>query len=120
MNKQVKKSLRNHFEVPKDIQRLVSLATSDLLWGPVGLDDDWERENYQSFQSACRRISDYVDTLPFELWIDCDCDCIMISEPQGEEIDGEYIEPYWESVYYVNGRREIVEAIFNSYIVGYI
>ncbi len=120
MNKQIKEAVRNHFEVPEDIERLVNLATSDLLWGPIGLDDDWERENYQGFQSACKRIKEYVDTLPSQLWVDIDCDCVMTREPQGEEVDGEYIEPYWESIYYVNGRNEIVEALFNHYVVGYV
>ena len=91
-NKQLEKAVQNHFEVPEDIQRLANLATSDLLWGPVSLGDDWEEENYKGFQSACKRIREYVDTLPSQLWIDTDGDYVMTSEPQGEQVDGEYIE----------------------------
>lgn len=120
MNKHIKETLRSYFEVPEDIQRLVNLVTSDLLYGPIGLDDDWERENYQSFESACIRIKNYVSTLPSQVWVDIDCDCVMTSEPQIEEVEGEYLEPCWESIYYVNGRNEVVEALFNHYVVGYI
>jgi len=119
-NKQLEKAVQSHFEVPEDIQRLVGLATSDLLWGPVSLGGDWEEDNYKGFQSACKRIREYVDTLPSQLWIDTDCDCVMTSEPQGEEVDGEWVEPLWESIYYVNGRNEVVELLFNHYLAGYV
>lgn len=116
----IEKILRQHFDVPEDVQRLANLATSDLLWGPIGLDDDWERENYQSFKSACKRIGEYIDTLPSQIWVDVDCEVVMDSEPQGEEVEGEWIEPYWESIYLVNGRKEIVELLLNNYLVGYV
>lgn len=119
-NKQIQTAVRAHFKIPEDIQRLANLATSDLLWGPIGLDDEWEEENYKGFQSACARIREYVDTLPRELWVDTDCDCVMTSEPQGEEVDGEWLEPYWDSIYYVNGRNEVVELLLNHYLAGYV
>lgn len=120
-SKEVKEAIRQHFEVPETIQRLVNMATSDLLWGPIGLDDEWEEENYKGFRSACKRIrEEFTESLPRELWVDVDCGCVMTREPQGEEVDGEYIEPYWESIYYVNGHNELIELLFNHYVVGYI
>lgn len=118
--KQVKTLLRSHFYIPDDTQRLANLATFDLLWGPVGLDDEWERENYKGFQLACARISEYVDTLPCELWVDTDCDCVMTSEPQGQEVDGEWLEPYWESIYYIDSRSKLVQLLLNEYLVDYV
>jgi len=120
MNKQIKEAVRSYFEVPEQIERLVNLVTTDLLNGPIDLDDDWAQENYQNFPTACKRIREFVDSLPSQLWVDIDCDCVMTNEPEAEIVDDEYIEPCWESIYYVNGRNEVVEALFNHYVVGYI
>jgi hypothetical protein len=117
--KQLSKILREHYQVPEDIERLANLATSDLLWGPVGLDDDWERENYKGFQHACKRIQEYTEALPRHLYIDLNCEYVTTREPEGEEIDGEWCEPWYEDWYHVQG-NEVIELIFNKYLVGYI
>jgi len=120
MHKKIEQIVQEHIEVPEDIRRLASMATMDLLWGPIGLDDDWEVENYQDFQSACKRISDWIDTLPGEMWVDVDCEFVMYSEPTSEEVDGEVVEPCWESIYYVQGRSDVVEMVLNHYLCGYV
>lgn len=116
----MKKAIREAFDVPEDIQRLSNMAACDLLWGPIGLDDDWEKENYKGFQSACGKIKEYIDTLPFPLWVDVDCDCVMTSEPEGEEVDGEYLEPCWDSIYLIDRRNDLVRLLLNDHLAGYV
>jgi hypothetical protein len=117
--KQLSTILRNHYQVPEDIERLANLATSDLLRGPVALGDDWEHENYKGFQDACKRIQQFSHDLPYSVYVDLGCEYVTTREPEGEEIDGEWCEPCYEDWYHVQG-SEVIELIFNEYLVGYI
>jgi hypothetical protein len=119
-NKAIKEAVRQSIEVPEDVRRLAHLLTMDLLWGPIEADDDWETANYPDFGTVCERVRQFTETLPSRLWVDVDCDCVMTEEPEGEMVDGEYLEPCWESIYLINGHNEVIEALFNEYLVGYI
>lgn len=119
-SKEIKKIVRMNFEVPERISRLAELAISDLYWGPVSPRDDWEEENYKGFGFACKEISEWVQELPCQLWIDVDCDCVMTCEPEGQEVEGEYIEPFWESIYYIDSRKELAGYLLDESLAGYL
>lgn len=68
----------------------------------------------------------FIDSLPSDLWVDVDCDCVMTSEPDqfeanpdydsdDEDSGPEYFECDLSNVWHVE-RREIIESLFGRTI----
>lgn len=102
-------------------RRLAQLAWWDLYYGPLtscdvcGVDhlDECRCEHrWPGFESATKEISKELDDLG-DLWVDIDCDHVTDREPQGEEIDGEWCEPFWEEIYHYT-RRDALRAVFGE------
>lgn len=112
--KRVEEEIRNFIQVPERIQSLCCSATSDLYFGPNEVD-----ENYPGFSSAIKEIRNWVDNIPYHLWVDSDCGAIWEREPETIEVDGENIEPFWDSIYFLE-RKDILKTLFDSELVSYL
>lgn len=135
------KALAKHITVPAHIIVCANMVRYDLLHGPAFArlphgdvtqitnddlatlysdaedlrenDDDKIVEVYPSIIGDTLR--DFVDDLSSTLYYDDDCGCIMDSEPQGEEIDGEWYEP---SDYYTLTGKDIIDGLFGRTIAN--
>lgn len=100
-------------DMPEDIKRLVAYARADLNFGPEhnGLDPD---EPFPGFETATTKLAAWLrDNMPSELWVDVGCDDIATSAPEGEEIDGEWQEPFLEETFHFE-RVDILRAAFGE------
>lgn len=100
-------------EIDVDIRHKISLLTSDLYSGPLYFDKDGDKcscfdfdlEPRQfDFSGAAREVMDYLrDQVPSEVYIDMETEEILTQEPEAweDEETGEWIEPFWESIYHV-------------------
>jgi hypothetical protein len=89
------KALRAEFDISPETQKLITLATYDLYYGPepanseptLKVRDEYGNENewagYPGFVTACRRLREalFVD-LPGQVWWDEDTGILAHSEPQ--------------------------------------
>ncbi len=109
----LKRIVRSHFsEKIEPIQQLINSANFDLYFGPYPANEPIDCEFiYPGFQEAMRQINNAVNDID-EIWVDSQSEFVSDREPQGEEIDGEWIEPYWEDWYHLD-RREVL-----SYLLG--
>ena len=110
-----------HFEpLLEPVKRLVNAANFDLYFGPYseGNEPDGDGWKYPGFGEACKAISDAMDGVS-EVWVDTDCDCVMENEPEGEEIDGEYYYPSWDSIYHFE-RRDVLRILLGKELPSYI
>ncbi len=109
--KLIKDHVREH--MPDEIKHLAAHAYADLHFGPDhnGLDPD---APFPGFESACNTIKAWLDdNAPHEVWVDLGCDDVSVNAPEGEEIDGEWQEPYTEETFYFD-RRGILRATFGD------
>lgn len=138
----IARTIKNAIEVPDYIHACANACRYDLLYGPSFVripqgdvtkftDDDLAtfyddaadesepgdviEETYTGKVAAA--LSEFLDDLPHEAWVDTDCECFMTSEPEGEtdEETGKYLEPYMESTYVLD-HTDIVEALFGHTI----
>lgn len=104
-------------DMPDEIKSLVRLALADLHFGPAHAYpaiDDAEIEAFPGFESATLKISAWArDNMPSELWVDLDCEEVLTSAPQGEEVDGEWVEPYTAETCQLE-RADIKRAVFGE------
>lgn len=73
--------------------------------------DDVIAETYIS--PVADALREFIVELPGTLYYDDDCGCISETEPEGEEVDGEWFDP---SPYYIVESRDVVEALFGQTI----
>jgi len=108
-----------HFKLPDNIRFYAGAATNDLYNGPRNSYEDDEFP-YLGFTHAVKTLRDWADKeLPREIWIDMDCEQILDKLPEGEEIDGNWVEPYLENTYHLES-REILSAIFGKELASYL
>lgn len=125
-------------DAPEHIKACAAAVRYDLLYGPAwaaippaGIEaftvdmfatyfDDLEQlkeEGHTVEEVYTGRVGDalreYIENLPGELYYDADAGDVMASEPEGEEIDGEWYEP---APYYALSARDVVEALFGKTI----
>lgn len=107
-------------KMPKDIRQLLAMTHYDLNFGPShgyvdGIDTANDCEvQWPGFESACEALKGWCnEMLPSEVWVDTDCDYVSVYEPQGEDIDGEYQEPFTENTYHLTS-KEIKRAVFGE------
>ena len=112
------KIVRERFPLSADVNRLISAATFDLWHGPQRagevIDDQWV---YPGFSEAVDLIRKALDVV-CELWIDRDSDCTADSEPQSEEIDGQWCEPagdWWHLE-----RRDVLRVLLGKELATYV
>jgi hypothetical protein len=76
-------------QLTEETRILIGEANSDLYNGPPYFDDGTD---YPGFGTACRRITNALDGMPRELFIDCDTETWTTEEPEPTECgtcDGE-------------------------------
>ena len=148
-----KSAIREHIAIPPHIAACASACYYDLMHGPSFsripwgnienfTDDDYvtlwqdvedEREDAcgdmveETYTSQVgNALRDFLDDLPYELWVDTDCGCVMEREPDWTEKNTDYDEnddesgpQYFEidmsNIWHL-GRREIIEALFGRTI----
>lgn len=78
----------------KRIQRLISLASWNLYYGPnmEGQDDeedtdDGEKVVWPGFSVACHEISAAIEELPREVWVDIQSEYVGTEEPQADSYE---------------------------------
>ena len=119
-----------NYPVNRRIQRVASMANSDLWAGPIYLtkegqttsmfDDDYDHAF--DFSKACGIIGRWVnDNLPTgTVYLDMDSGEFMDSAPEGEEDEeGNWIEPYMECLYEIEP-AEIRKALFGKELSAHI
>lgn len=128
------------YPVPAHVQACASAIRYDLMHGPSysaipseGM-EKFTIDHYATFADdladiegatieetyvgqVAETLRTFIESLPSELWYDDDCECLMDSEPEGEQDEetGEWIEPYMDQTYYV-GKEDIVQALFGKTI----
>lgn len=98
--------------MPEEIKRLAAYARADLNFGPAhaGLDE----EDRPGFETATTQVAEWLrDNMPSEVWVDVGCDYVATSAPEGEEVDGEWQEPFTEETYHFE-RADILRAAFGE------
>lgn len=70
------------------LQRLINIATFDLLFGPyteADFEEGGDLEGYPGYAEATTKIGTFLDAFPHrEVWIDLDCEAVFLSEPTGQ------------------------------------
>lgn len=105
--------IEENTDIDVDIRHKISLLNSDLYSGPLYFDKDGDecscfdfdlKPKQFDFTGAAREVMDYLrDVVPSEVYIDMETEEILTREPEGweDEETGEWIEPFWESIYHV-------------------
>ncbi len=109
--KLIQEHVREH--MPDEIKHIADHARADLNFGPGhnGLDPD---APFPGFETACNTIKAWLDdNAPSEVWVDLDCGSVATSAPEGEEVGGEWQEPYTEETHYFD-RPGILRATFGE------
>jgi hypothetical protein len=131
-------AVREYVELPSHIRVCANMIYYDLTHGPAfaripaagieAITDDHLATIRSDAEDECEPgdrvvevytgpIADalraFIDDLPSTLYVDDDAECVMDTEPQGEEIDGEWCEP---TPYFTLEGRTIVEAVFGPTI----
>lgn len=127
-------------EVPAHIRAIANAVAYDLLHGPsylllpggeiTNVNDDCVatfRDDLDADEAAGDLVEEtyvgkaaialrgFLDEMPTQLWLDTESDCVQDTAPEGEEVDGEWCEPFYED-FVLFERREIIEAVFGSTI----
>lgn len=145
-----KKAVREAIDVPDCVAACASACVYDLMNGPsfaripygnvANFTDDNLATYYADLiddcvpeagdvieETYCGRVGDtvraFIDELPYEAWVDMDCDCYMDKEPEQYEKnpdydpddddskESEYFECDLSNVYHIR-KGEIIEALF--------
>lgn len=109
---------------PAGIARYAELASTDLWDGPISslfdpevdlspsaiLCPHWE--GWRGFSHGCRKLAEWLEErLSFPLYWEPETGHLSDTEPQGEEIDGEYFEP---APYYRIERKEALRLLYGA------
>lgn len=114
---QIQKALFDAYPPPRRIAWLASTATFDLHFGPYEQGDDIDGEIFPGFVNALDEIEDWLDdNVPSEVWWDRDSGEIFEREPEGYEDEGEWIEPFWESIYHIDDTRRAMFGKLAEYM----
>lgn len=112
--------------VPEDIQKLINIATFDVLNGPFTESDcEGDLEGYPGYEAAQEKIQAFLDGFPHKrVWVDTDCEYVALSEREGEwvpsEVEGEadvWVEPDNENTFYLEWpdlKKYILGSTLNS------
>jgi hypothetical protein len=131
MRDSLKTAIREAVPVPAHVREAATACATDLLSGPQFArrpesgnwedfgEDDWGplREDLEGDVTQVYSgpvgdmVRDFVRELPSSLYADEDQESVSTDEPEGEEVDGEWIEA---SPYFVVEDRQIVEALFGE------
>lgn len=90
--------IRELVRVPESVERLVSLATWDLWYGPLGPVDDAGRR-WPGFVGATDAIRAWAERrVPHTITEDVFAGGYFVGEPEGYEDEeaGEWVEPEWQ------------------------
>ena len=118
--KHAKKAIRTFYkpQLTDEIERLITLATYDLYFGPIGaLDDDGNP--WPGFSRSCELISAAID--PSDLWVDLDAEYATDSEPEwGYDPDDEESTAQDPESWCHFEARDVKRAIFGAELAGYV
>jgi hypothetical protein len=113
-----------------ETQRLITLASFDLYFGPIGDVDD-DGNPWPGFQKACEIIREAVEDVPSVLFVDDGAGYWQESEPESERCEEckgvgcetcnkqGYFDPPWEDFYKL-GRKELRELIVGKELAKYL
>jgi hypothetical protein len=100
-------------ENAKKLSFYVGAAKFDLYFGPRGI-DECDIFPWLGFAHATKEIRALIDDKT--VYYDNDCGGFLDKMPEGEYVDGEYIEPSWEEIYEVDVKKELCGAELAPYI----
>lgn len=108
-------------------KRLINWLNSDLYYGPYAAGTTDEEDNpdatYPGFTSAIDELRDIIDAAGGfqDMWYDNDSGQLMESEPEGytDEETGEFIEPFLEETYLLEG-RDVAKYVLGKELVSYV
>lgn len=133
MRESLRTAIRDAVEVPAHVREAAAACASDLLnglryarmpasgsWTDFG-EDDWSAlpDDLEGKVTSVYSgpvgdmLRGFIADLPSTLYADEDQEFVSTDEPQGEEVDGEWIEA---SPYVEIGSGQIVEALFGDTI----
>jgi hypothetical protein len=123
MDKIVLRSLEDYAtakraDLPPRVQRLITLANHDLLYGPSmeGLEGE---VTYPGFTEACRVIRDATEDIIQDVWVDIQAEYVHTSEPE-PDVDGDDFTPVdWEDWAFVEARH-LKYVFFGSELAPHI
>ncbi len=121
---QITQAIQQYHTIPPEVAAMVRLATYDLFNGPISECDECGNNctceyPYPGFVKAIRVISDWADENVSTLWVDTDYSGVTDREPQAEEIDGQWEEPCWETIYQIPP-REVLARLFGKTLAEYL
>jgi hypothetical protein len=96
-------------DLPPRIQRLITLANHDLLYGP-SMEGEPGEVTYPGFTEACRVIRDATEDIIQDVWVDIQAEYVQTSEPE-PDVDGDDVTPVdWEDWAFVEAHH--LKAVF--------
>lgn len=125
----IDKIIEDKIELPVDIQKQISLLTSDLYSGPLYFDRDgnecpcFDFENgarQYDFCQAAKNVMNYLrEEVSDTAYIDMNTEELLEKEPEGweDEETGEWIEPFWEEIYLVD---DVYKSLLGGELYGTI
>lgn len=133
MRDSLKTAIRDAVAVPAHIREAAAACASDLMNGPryaripaSGRWEDFSEDDWSALPEDLEgevtnvysgpvgdMLRAFLSEMPSTLYADEDQEFVSTDQPQGEEVDGEWIEA---SPYVEVGQSQIVEAVFGSTI----
>ncbi len=125
----IDKIIEDKIKLPVDIQKQISLLTSDLYSGPLYFDRDGNECSCFDFESGarqydfCQAAKNVMNYLRKEVsdtvYIDMNVEELLEREPEGweDEETGEWIEPFWEEIYLVD---DVYKSLLGGELYGTI
>lgn len=122
----IKKTLREAYPFPDEINQLANCLRQDLWYGPYPSGEDFDGFSYPGFSKGVDTLKDWVEEhIPSEVWYDNDCEVVMESQPEegyfeeGENGEEEWFEYSMEEIWHVD-REEILAYLFTSELAAYL
>ena len=117
--KSANKRVRAHFadKLTPEIERLITLATYDLHFGPIGPTAD-DGNPWPGFERACELISSAIE--PSELWVDLEGDWIGETEPRWENPEDPESDGFMSEDFVHFECSDVKRAIFGTELAGYV
>jgi len=93
-------------------------ALFDLHFGPYDADyysDSADFENWPGYVKAVEELEEWADIHLVPVWFDMQTETIHTKEPQGDTVDGTWIEPLWED-WICFDKRAVYLVIFDKLV----
>lgn len=117
IQREIRRELHRRYEMPPRIAFLYNTLFYDLYHGPVPEGEDFDGRPYPGFTSGLDELSNWFNrNVPSEIWYDSDSGEVFEREPEGYEDEGEWIEPFWESIYHVDDTRRAMFGKLAEYM----